>query len=569
MDPTLGASVGEPGPGFQEDGGIIAPAFVPGLDAGGELDLSDDLAWDEFLPDEDESEDELEYEVEFSALAAEDAALAAEDLEMRWDAFAADDESEDDEESARVEAVLDRMEQRAKTYGDPEDAVDDDVADDTVVPDDKMALDDEVFTVDGDLAYATAGAPATRAYDAYDEEDEDADGVAKAVEVAVAAGPDVLAAHVASELEEPAVEDWAGEEEQGEEEEIDLLAIRAAWDDFRARWEDVESGDDHDAAASAASAAPREDGAPWKEWDDDEEYELVEVGAAEGSAKELTEGPLGWADDDEEVDVVLPVHHAFARTAEDEGAEDDPITLLEPGPVADSHEPSSWLSDDPVDDAVGVAVAAPFVQADESRSEEITAEADDADDRDDESEGRPPHTSARAARRGSETRRRVLLAALFVAVVVCAVVIVHSGRVRTETQEPAATASPVVASAAQVSHLESAISDIQSASSGAQAGLSTLSQFPTPPRVASIINPYVDSLELYKTLAVTIAVPTVARADFASANGQDVQDITFLQSINGLPPLQLGAFIKEFFARSSQLQAILDRLQQDLQPTAG
>ncbi len=259
MDPTLGTSAGEPGPGFQEDGGIIAPAFAPGPGIGGELDLSDDLAWDEFLPDEDESEDELDYEVEFSALAAEDAALAAEDLELRWDAFAADDESEDDEESARVEAVLDRMEQRAKTYGDSEDAVDDHVApDDTVVPVDEVTLDDAVVATDGDPGYVTVAAPAAGVYDAYDI--DDADGEAEAVEVlAVAAVPDVVAAHVTSEPEEPvAVEDVAGDEEQDEEEEIDLLAIRAAWDDFRATWEDTGIEDDAE-VASSASASSRED----------------------------------------------------------------------------------------------------------------------------------------------------------------------------------------------------------------------------------------------------------------------------------------------------------------------
>ena len=180
--------------------------------------------------------------------------------------------------------------------------------------------------------------------------------------------------------------------------------------------------------------------------------------------------------------------------------------------------------------------------------------------------GGPTRRPEQRRRRG-ETRRRVLLAALFVAVVICAVVIVHAGRARSDTQPPAATTSPV-SSGAQLSRLESAINDVQSASSGAQAGLSSLGGFPTPQRVAAVVNPYVDSLQLYQNVAAGVTVPTAARAAFASANDQVAQDITFLKSINGLPPLQLGTFIDEFVAHITQLQATLDRLRQNLQPTA-
>ena len=302
-------------------------------------------------------------------------------------------------------------------------------------------------------------------------------------------------------------------------------------------------------------------------WADDEEYQLVEA---------LTEAevPLDWADHEEWNDAVSSVHPEFAATIEDDpaelgGVEEHAIGVFEPEPVADSDGPLAGSPDEPVDDAA-VAMAAPGEPADERHGDEIAAahdDGDDGDDGDEESEGRRPHTLARTARRSGETRRRVLLAALFVAVVICAVVIVHAGRARSETQPPAATTSPV-SSGAQLSHLESAISDVQSASSGAQAGLTSLAGFPTPQRVAAVVNPYVDSLQLYQNVAAGVTVPTEARSAFASANDQVAQDITFLKGINGLPPVQLGSFIDEFLAHSTQLQATLDRLQQDLQPVA-
>ena len=418
--------------------------------------------------------------------------------------------------------------------------------------------------------------------------------------------PDGAEAEVATtdlDLEpgEPAeVRAWAEDDESEtdetlEEEEIDLVAIRAAWEEFRAKWDESErevatgEGDSEDAPSAAGSASP-EDGESPETWTDDDEYELVEAGAAAGSIEVLTEAvaPLDWADHEEWNDAVSSVHTEFAATAEDGaadvgrvedhpaefgGVEEHPIDVFEPEPVGGSDAPAAWSLDEPSDDAA-VAMEAPIEPADEHHGDVIAAasaavadDVDDGDDGDEESEGRRPHTSARTARRSGETRRRVLLAALFVAVVICAVVVVHAGRARSETQPPAAIISPV-SSGAQLSRVESAISDVQSASSAAQAGLTSLAEFPTPQRVAAVVNPYVDSLQLYQNVAAGVTVPTSARSAFASANDQVVQDITFLKSINGLPPVQLGSFIEEFFAHITQLQATLDRLQQDLQPKA-
>ncbi len=177
----------------------------------------------------------------------------------------------------------------------------------------------------------------------------------------------------------------------------------------------------------------------------------------------------------------------------------------------------------------------------------------------------PAHARAGEAKAGSDTRRLVLLACLFFAVVIGAVVL-HFGHIHSDASTPATAATPGAASAATTTRLESAITDVQSASTGAQAELTTLSAFPTPLRVATIINPYVDSLQLYQTLASSVDMPSAARAAATTADAQVSKDIAFLGTINNLPPIQLGSFIQEFFARATQLQSSMDALQHALNP---
>ncbi len=172
----------------------------------------------------------------------------------------------------------------------------------------------------------------------------------------------------------------------------------------------------------------------------------------------------------------------------------------------------------------------------------------------------------RTAHAGTDVRRLVLLACLFFAVAIGAAVL-HFGHIRSNSTPPATAATTGASSRANIARLESAITDVQSASSGAQAGLTTLSVFPTPPRVATIINPYVDSLQLYETLASSVEVPKAARSAASTADLQVHDDISFLGTINGLPAIQLGSFIEGFFARSTQLQSTMDALEHALNPT--
>jgi hypothetical protein len=152
--------------------------------------------------------------------------------------------------------------------------------------------------------------------------------------------------------------------------------------------------------------------------------------------------------------------------------------------------------------------------------------------------------------------------------VVLAAVVLHFGRAPSGGSPPATPATPASSSSAQLARLESAITDVQSASSGAQAELTTLTLFPTPPRVATIINPYVDPLHLYDTLAATVTVPARARDAAHATQAQVLSDMAFLRTVNGLPPIQLGAFITTFLARSSELQGSMDALQHALTPSA-
>ena len=46
------------------------------------------------------------------------------------------------------------------------------------------------------------------------------------------------------------------------------------------------------------------------------------------------------------------------------------------------------------------------------------------------------------------------------------------------------------------------------------------------------------------------------------------QDLRFLDTIDALPPLQLGAFLKQFDTDATQLQTTLSALEQNLRATA-
>jgi tetrahydromethanopterin S-methyltransferase subunit D len=98
----------------------------------------------------------------------------------------------------------------------------------------------------------------------------------------------------------------------------------------------------------------------------------------------------------------------------------------------------------------------------------------------------------------------------------------------------------------------------------AQSKLQPGSGFPTVTKVAGIINPYVASLQRYKTALADIPVPEGVRPDAVNAHALVTRDLQFLGTINGLPSLRLGTYLEEFHLDAAQLQSILGSLQREL-----
>jgi hypothetical protein len=83
-----------------------------------------------------------------------------------------------------------------------------------------------------------------------------------------------------------------------------------------------------------------------------------------------------------------------------------------------------------------------------------------------------------------------------------------------------------------------------------------------------VINPYISSLQLYQTFLSGTKVPHSAQPAAAAAAAKVRLDLHFLETIDGLPPQQLGAFLTQFDTDATQLQTTLSTLEQDLRTPA-
>jgi len=117
--------------------------------------------------------------------------------------------------------------------------------------------------------------------------------------------------------------------------------------------------------------------------------------------------------------------------------------------------------------------------------------------------------------------------------------------------------------------LQTATDEADSATTTALAGLSSLPSFPTPTNVASVVNPYVASLLLYEAYLSGATVPASVRQPSVRASSEIRNDLTFLDTINGLPPIQLGAFIEQFQSDTTQLQNTLGTIERALSAPGG
>jgi hypothetical protein len=189
---------------------------------------------------------------------------------------------------------------------------------------------------------------------------------------------------------------------------------------------------------------------------------------------------------------------------------------------------------------------------------------------------RPVHlSSGRARGRGPGRRNRlvaatVVLVCLLVAAVAIALALPHSTTTTgssTSTTTGIITTSPGTATPpASTDHQspQTAVSGAQAATTKALSQLRAISGFPTTTNVAVVINPYAYALQLYESFLAQSAVPAAAWSDKVSADTQMSQDLRFLNTINGLPSLRLGAYMVRFSAVTSQLQSTLSTLAADL-----
>jgi hypothetical protein len=176
----------------------------------------------------------------------------------------------------------------------------------------------------------------------------------------------------------------------------------------------------------------------------------------------------------------------------------------------------------------------------------------------------------------------VVLAALFlgVAAVVLATRALHHPttttapptHITTPTRAAAGTSasgpSSRGAAASGAARIQAATDAVDSATTAASVGLTSLSAFPTPTNVETVINPYISSLQLYETFLSGTRVPASAQPAATSAVARIRQDLQFLETIDGLPPAQLGAFLVQFDTDATQLQTTLSTLEQDLRTPA-
>ncbi len=185
-----------------------------------------------------------------------------------------------------------------------------------------------------------------------------------------------------------------------------------------------------------------------------------------------------------------------------------------------------------------------------------------------------PAARSRATPAHARQRSRIVqfLTATAAAACILLAVILAAALMRSDQQSAArATGSPGPAAAvtsqssADPTRILVATDEVDSATTAAQAGFATLPGFPTPISVANIVVPYLSSLHLYEIFMSETSVPQPAQAAAQRVVRQVRQEAAFLPSIEGLPPAQLGAFLREYSADAAQLQVSLATLERDLQ----
>jgi hypothetical protein len=127
----------------------------------------------------------------------------------------------------------------------------------------------------------------------------------------------------------------------------------------------------------------------------------------------------------------------------------------------------------------------------------------------------------------------------------------------------AVTPSDTVSTAA-IAHVQAATSAAISATATARTNLRSLTGFPTPDKVAAVMNPYVSSLQRYATVLTDTDTPAAARTSALSALMLVTRDVQVLDTINGLAPVRLGSYLEDFGTNASRLMTTLNTMERQL-----
>ncbi len=122
-----------------------------------------------------------------------------------------------------------------------------------------------------------------------------------------------------------------------------------------------------------------------------------------------------------------------------------------------------------------------------------------------------------------------------------------------------------VSSGATVGRVQDATGYVASATSAVQSGFASFSGIPTTAKVATVTDPFVDSLQLYDTVLASTTLSGQAARKAAGVVDTEVQsDIAYLQTLNAVTPVHLGTYLNGVLDRIAQLQASVSSLQQTL-----
>jgi hypothetical protein len=511
-------------------------------DLTGDYELGEDeFDWDNFLPDPDDAEFDAE-----AATLEDEAELSLDDSHYDWDGALRDDAEPEDPASdgARAGAAYDRIVDTVRrSFEEPEPEVDTATAPAVLLP---PETDAHLADAAGLAAEHGAGLADEHEADLEPEPELEAGGLAASFAAFLASG-------AAADLEIGPTPDVVFEPT---EEPTPPL--------------------EHDSAPRLETEPDRE---PAVSTEPDREPAVSTEPDREPAVSFAAEprflGDEGGADDEAELEEWL----AF---------EDDPLFAMQEPEPSVPFEPEQPM--EPV--APRFADSAPVVGGVDAL--EATAfespESDDAwvrepeapweeDDGTVDSAPVPVHAAPETDGRQKPKRSRVLkatmaLACLFLVVAVAAVALraLHHpatnasappDHVTTPTQA-AAGSNAAASTPAGTARLQAATDAVDSATTAASVGLTSLPSFPTPTNVETVINPYISSLQLYETFLTGTKVPPSARPTVASAQAKIKQDLRFLETIEGLPPQQLGAFLAQFDTDATQLQTTLSTLEQDL-----